>query len=486
MSFTSFRFILFFVIIYIVNWIYVGIQKACNCKNQNAYRMLLLLESYVFILVADWKTALSLFVLTTASFLVAVGIDKYREKAVLAKSCLLCGLILAVGQLAWFKYYDFLAQNISALVGWEYNATNPYSPLGISFFTFSAIAYMMDVYRKKYAKCSSFMDLALYLAFFPKLLSGPIIRPDKFIEQIQDGCRKININNLQVGVQFVAWGLFKKMVLADHLAVFVDDVFLVPSAFDFATCLWAMLSYSLQIYFDFSGYSDMAIGFSRMLGIEIENNFNLPYISKNVTEFWKRWHISLSSWLQEYVYISLGGNRKGKFRTKLNLLITMLLGGLWHGANWTFIIWGLIHGAALIVQKAFRSKVNSCKKWSDNLQKVWSVCSVAITFVFVTIAWVFFRASSLTNAFEMFHQVGMLADGITQIYTWTWLALTFVICEVAYAFFNTKKEDKKYVSVKYPIWNLNTIKGLMMFFTLAGLTIILAYVGNTAFIYGKF
>lgn len=230
----------------------------------------------------------------------------------------------------------------------------------------------------------------------------------------------------------------------------------------------------------------MAIGFSRMLGIEIENNFDLPYISKNVTEFWKRWHISLSSWLQEYVYISLGGNRKGKFRTKLNLLITMLLGGLWHGANWTFIIWGLIHGAALIVQKAFRSKVNSCKKWSDNLQKVWSVCSVAITFVFVTIAWVFFRASSLTNAVEMFLQVGMLADGITQIYTWTWLALTFVICEVAYAFFNTKKADKKYVSVKYPIWNLNTIKGLMMFFTLVGLTIILAYVGNTAFIYGKF
>lgn len=223
-----------------------------------------------------------------------------------------------------------------------------------------------------------------------------------------------------------------------------------------------------------------------MLGIEIENNFNLPYISKNVTEFWKRWHISLSSWLQEYVYISLGGNRKGKFRTNMNLLITMLLGGFWHGANWTFIIWGLIHGVALIVQKAFRSMVNKGKKQSHNLQKVWSVCSVGITFVFVTIAWVFFRASSLTNAFEMFHQVGILADGITQIYTWTWVALVFVICEVVYAFLNTKDENEKYVLVKYPIWNLNTIKGLMMFFTLAGLTIILAYVGDTAFIYGKF
>ena len=485
MSFTSFRFILFFAIIYIVNWIYVGIQKACNHKKQNVYRILLLLESYVFILISDWKTALCLFVLTVISYVVAIGIEKCRENVRLSKVCLIFGLALALGQLAWFKYYDFLAQNISALVGWEYTATNPYSPLGISFFTFSAIAYMVDVYRKKYAKCGSFMDLALYLAFFPKLLSGPIIRPDKFFVQIQDGCRKINLNNLQVGIQLVVWGLFKKMVLADHLAVFVDDVFLVPSAFDFTTCIWAMLSYSLQIYFDFSGYSDMAIGFSRMLGIEIENNFNLPYISKNVTEFWKRWHISLSSWLQEYVYISLGGNRKGKIRTKLNLVITMLLGGLWHGANWTFIIWGLIHGIALIVQKAFRSKVNSCKKWSHNLQKVWSVCSIGITFIFVTIAWVFFRASSLTNALEMFQQVGILAEGITQIYTWTGLALFFVIGEVVYAFLK-KNEDEKYVSVKYPIWNLNTVKGLMMFFTLAGLTIILAYVGNTAFIYGKF
>lgn len=225
-------------------------------------------------------------------------------------------------------------------------------------------------------------DLALYLAFFPKFLSGPIVRPDKFRKQLQSGAQGIDLNNLQTGIQLVVWGMFKKMVIADHLAIFVEDVFSAPGAFHSFTCIWAMISYSLQIYFDFSGYSDMAIGLAKMLGIEIDKNFDLPYISKNVTEFWKRWHISLSSWLQDYVYISLGGNRKGKIRTQVNLILTMLLGGLWHGASWTYIVWGGIHGLALVIHKKFRTM---CKSETSNVKEI---CSIILTFIYITITWV--------------------------------------------------------------------------------------------------
>lgn len=196
---------------------------------------------------------------------------------------------------------------------------------------------VIDVHRKKIPVEKDFIKLALYISFFPQLVAGPIVRASDFLPQLYDFSRKLTAHNFAIGIQIIAMGFFKKVVLADHLSVFVDDVFRVPVAFHWATIILAVISYSLQIYFDFSGYSDIAIGCAKCLGYDFAMNFNLPYISQSVTEFWRRWHISLSGWLRDYLYIPLGGNRKGKMR----LMITMLLGGLWHGANWTFVAWGV-------------------------------------------------------------------------------------------------------------------------------------------------
>lgn len=479
MSFTSFQFVLFFGVIYLVNWGYRGItrKKETDIKS---YKTLLLVESYLFILLSDVGTLISLLLLTLVCYLAAKGIKRYSDKQKFAKTFLIFGLIIALGQLCMFKYYGFFAESICKALSLPYSSKVYYAPLGISFFTFSVVGYLVDIYKKKYNVEDSLFDLSLYLAYFPKFLSGPIVRPDKFQVQLQEAAKETNLNNLQIGIQYVIWGMFKKMVLADHLSIFVDDVFFTPTSFHSITCIWAMVSYSLQIYFDFSGYSDMAIGFSKMLGIHIEKNFDLPYISRNVTEFWKRWHISLSSWLQDYVYISLGGNRKGKMRTRINLILTMLLGGLWHGAAWTFVIWGGIHGLALVIHKKFKA-VN---KSEPSKMKV--AISVLFTFIYVTITWVFFRASSLQNAFTMLLQAILFQDGIMQIYTWTWLAILFAVCEVLLAKISQYETRDNRTTVVYPIMELTTVKNLMLFFILIGLTIILAYVGNTAFIYGKF
>lgn len=478
MSFTSFQFILFFGIIYILNWSISNLDKNISVKK---YKIILLIESVCFVVIADWKTVISLIMLTVICQLAAVLMNKDNFSNATRKRVLAVGLIIAIGQLGLFKYYDFFAENMCKMVGRIYTSSKLCIPIGISFFTFSAVAYLIDVYREKYKAYESGLDLAVYLFFFPKLVSGPIVRPDKFQEQLNEGKKRINLDNLQTGIQYVVWGLFKKMVLADHLAVFVDDVFGAPVAFASVTCIWAMVSYSLQIYFDFSGYSDMAIGFSKMLGIDIENNFDLPYISRNVTEFWKRWHISLSSWLQDYVYISLGGNRKGLCRTKINLILTMFIGGLWHGAEWTFVIWGGIHGIALVIQKEFHKKRNK-----SSMGKLGECCSVIFTFIYITLTWVFFRADSIENAFLILKQAFSIKTGITQIYSWTWMAITFIIYEVALARINQKRKQLERTTVCYPIVRLDSAKNLMFFFVLIGLTIILAYVGETAFIYGQF
>ena len=269
------------------------------------------------------------------------------------------------------------------------------------------------------------------------------------------------------------------MVLADNLAVFVNDVFASPDAFNGITVMFAMVSYSLQIYFDFAGYSDIAIGFSKILGFDFDKNFNLPYVSLNPTEFWKRWHISLSQWLQEYLYFSLGGNRKGKIRTNINLVLTMLIGGLWHGANTSFIVWGGINGLALVVHKLFAKKI---KTKSDSLAV--KLISVVTCFVFATFTWVFFRATSFGNAAGMF--AGLTnSSGILQLYSWTFVAIAFSIAESLFATIRKKQNNGK-ISAEYIILDLTKISGLMLFFVFAGITVLFAYIGNTAFIYGNF
>ncbi len=475
MSFTEYKFFVFFAAVYAVMWVskLVLADKKCFVATN---KVLLLISSYALTAIVDWKFCFSLILVTVTVYFAALRMGKNKK---LDKIMMFSGVFVILAQLGFFKYFNFFSQSIGALLGRDFVTVNLIAPLGISFYSFSAIGYLIDVYRKKYSADNSFINVALYISFFTKLVSGPIVKPERFFGQL-DNQHCVSLKNLETGMQIVLLGIFKKMVLADNLSVFVNDVFGSPKAFDSVTVLLSMISYSLQIYFDFSGYSDIAIGFSKILGFDFDKNFNLPYVSLNPTEFWKRWHISLSQWLQEYLYISLGGNRKGKFRTYLNLLLTMLIGGLWHGANFTFIIWGGINGLALIIHKLFRSFTKREKQESGVLKTV----SAFACFCFATFTWVFFRAESLGNATDMF--IGLTqTEGIRQIYSWSFVALVFAIAEIVFAVFKRKTNDGK-ISAEYIILDLNKVSGLALFFIFAGLTVLLAYIGNTAFIYGNF
>lgn len=439
---------------------------------------ILLLASYIFMASADARCCICIFLLTVLVYYSALQIEK--GNAIWLK----ISVALSVLQLVAFKYLNFFADSFTRLLGMENTVViQILIPVGVSFYTFSGISYLIDVYRNKISANPSFTEVALYISFFPKLASGPIVRAKSFFAQL-DEKHSISGKNFEIGIQIFVCGLFKKMVLADHLSIFVDDVFSAPAAFTGATVFLATITYSLQIYFDFSGYSDLAIGIAKILGFDFKRNFDIPYISKNVTEFWKRWHISLSSWLQEYLYYPLGGNRKGKYRTYLNLLLTMLIGGLWHGANWTFIIWGGMHGTALIIHKVYIS----ARKGSGYDRKeclTGSLIAIALTFLWVNFCWIFFRASSLHNALDVIKGLFQGNNGISHPYTWTFFAIAVLIFECIVVFKRKERADNEVFS-NYLLLDLNRVLPLTIFLIFVGMTIIMAYVGDTAFIYGKF
>ncbi len=464
----------------IVITIYLFISVVCkNSKHKKEILFFeLLVSSYIFIGITNIYYSIILLFVSLITYFSPILIEKCDSKRGFIAKTSISVLLLTLGV---FKYYNFFADSLKWLIGND-ATIKMLLPLGISFYVFSAISYTIDVYRKKYSANKSLLEVLLFVGFFPKLLAGPIVRADLFFKQLNN-INFLKWSNFETGIQLFVVGLFKKMVLADRIGVFVDDIFYAPVAFSGMTLLWGVISYSMQIYFDFSGYSDMAIGVSKMFGFDFTNNFNYPYLSKNVTEFWKRWHISLSSWLQEYLYFSLGGNRKGIFRTYVNLFLTMLLGGLWHGAAWTFVAWGAMHGFALIVHKLFMQWKQS--KFGDKKATclVWNVSSIGITYVFVAFCWIFFRATSFNNAEEIIKGIFNMQVGISQPYTWSMFGL-FLLVMVSFAKDIISQSNKSYCGV--PIQDLTTKKGQTLFFVLCGLTIILAYVGNTAFIYGNF
>lgn len=355
-------------------------------------------------------------------------------------------------------------------------------PVGISFYTFQAISFVVDVYRKdiKDIENYSFLDVCLYISFFPQLVAGPIIKAKDFLPQLRED-RNVNLKNLEVGVQVFAVGMFKKVVLADHISVFVDEIYEAPSLYNGMTVFLAILAYSVQIYCDFSGYSDMAIGCAKCMGYDLKKNFDLPYISKNVTEFWRRWHISLSTWLKEYLYIPLGGNRHGAFRTYMNLLITMVLGGMWHGANWTFLIWGTIHGLALCIHKFYMQMKGKNKRANASII---NLLFVICNYIFVSFVWVFFRADNLHTVNHIFMKVFLAQNGISHYFVWAYIGIIFVVLEAVIIHFKLTKNLKIFSSEGF--LNLNTISGLTVFFIFIGLIVGLAYIGQNPFIYFQF
>lgn len=267
-------------------------------------------------------------------------------------------------------------------------------PVGISFFTFQAIGYFLDVYFKKIKAEQSFSNYLLFVSFFPQITSGPISKASELLPQIKNP-KPFNEVQATDGLRFLLWGMFFKVAVADRLGIYVDTVFANYQQYSSSTSLFSMFLYSFQIYADFAGYSFMALGIAKLLGFDIINNFNQPYLSIGITDFWRRWHISLSRWLRDYIYIPLGGSRCSKFRNYLNIIITFLVSGIWHGANYTFVVWGFMHGAFQVVEKALGIQKNT----SNNV--LIKIIRISITFVLITLAWVFFRMPTLSSACDI-------------------------------------------------------------------------------------
>jgi len=312
-------------------------------------------------------------------------------------------VVINLGILAYYKYTNFIIGNINAVFNGALSFQNIILPIGISFFIFQAISYSIDVYRKEIEPARNLLDFSFYLCFFPQLVAGPIVRAKAFLPQMYE---KIELSREDMGKAFflIMAGLIKKAVISDYISLnFVDRIFDAPNSYTAIENLLAAYGYAIQIYCDFSGYSDMAIGLALLMGFKLPINFLTPYKSKSVTEFWKRWHISLSSWLRDYLYISLGGNRKGNVRTYINLFLTMLIGGLWHGAAWRFVVWGGLHGIALAIERILKPYV---KMPQNTLTRI---IGVILTFHFVMFAWIFFRAQDFATAMELIGKVGQLS-----------------------------------------------------------------------------
>jgi D-alanyl-lipoteichoic acid acyltransferase DltB (MBOAT superfamily) len=326
--------------------------------------------------------------------------DKWRKKLLLALS-----VAVNLGLLFYFKYTNFFISISNQFFAAHINPLNILLPVGISFYTFENLSYTIDVYRGEFEPEKKFINYIVFLSFFPKLVMGPIVRAKDFLPQLRKPY-ELQEGDFAKGFYLIVSGLVKKLVISDYLTLnLVNYVFDDPARHTGLECAVAVFAYAIVIYCDFSGYSDVAIGIAKWLGITIPPNFNLPYQSKSITEFWRRWHISLSSWLKDYLYIFwLGGNRKGRVRTYVNLFITMLLGGLWHGANWTFIIWGGLHGIGLAVHKIWMERASGFIKRNEN-NRVYNVAAGVLTFLFVCFCWIFFKSPDYATASIMISQI---------------------------------------------------------------------------------
>ena len=341
-----------------------------------------------------------------SDFLIARGI--YRARFRWTKRWLVVlSVAVNLGMLGYFKYTNFLIDISNQLFGQGFlQFQNIFLPVGISFFVFQSMSYTIDIYRGQLKPLSNWLDYLFYLSFFPQLVAGPIVRARDFIPQIRQNPVVVTREMFGTGVFLILTGLFKKAIISDYISLnFVDRIFDEPLLYSGFECLMGIYGYALQIYCDFSGYSDMAIGLALLLGFRFPKNFDSPYKSATITEFWRRWHISLSSWLQDYLYISLGGNRKGKARTYLNLFLTMLIGGLWHGAAIRFVLWGTLHGVALALHKLWLSVVPGAKVSGYQMHPLSRLAGILVTFHLVCFGWLLFRADSMRTVQLMLHQI---------------------------------------------------------------------------------
>ncbi len=394
MPFNTYTFLVFFFILLVFYHL---------LKSWRLQKKLLLLSSYIFYSAWNPLFVILLIFSTIVDWLLAQRIFNAKNRKS-KRNYLILSLLVNLGALSFFKYGDFFLENgiyLLSLININFNpvSLNILLPVGISFYTFQTLSYSIDTYRQKIKPSKSFIDYALYVSFFPQLVAGPIVRANDFLPQCETP-RKTSRNQFGWGIALVIIGLFMKIIVADNLlAPVVDSVYDNPeNANNFETWI-AVFAFSGQIFGDFSGYSTVAIGVALCLGFVLPDNFKAPYAALGFREFWQRWHISLSTWLRDYLYISLGGNKISSLRTSLNLMITMLIGGLWHGASWLFIIWGGLHGFYLIVEHKIHEKF---QQDTFNLSPFASIVLMIMTFIIVSLTWVFFRAENFHDAMMIF------------------------------------------------------------------------------------
>ena len=383
MLFSTMTFVFMFLPIVLV--LYLAAKK-------ELHNPILLISSIIFYAWGEPKYLAIMLLTILINWLGAIGVDKFKnhKKLVLALT-----IIANLGFLIYFKYFNFLIDNCNNIFHSHIDPLNIVMPIGISFYTFQALSYVVDVYRGDCNVQKDIYKLALYICLFPQLIAGPIVKYHDVAEQIDS--REVNFEKVDLGVKRFIIGLSKKMLIANTMGAIADKIFIQnPDTFSPLVAWIGSIAYTFQLYFDFSGYSDMAIGLGLIFGFKFLENFNYPYISKSITEFWRRWHISLSTWFKEYVYIPLGGNRKGKFKTLRNLGIVFLLTGIWHGAAWNFVVWGIWHGFFIIIEKIINIKEFEQKhtqKWVRFLQHIYCI------FAFL-IGWVMFRSETMSYAWQ--------------------------------------------------------------------------------------
>ena len=440
MLFNSIEFLLFLPIVFVLYWFVFN----KNLKHQN---LLILVSSYVFYGWWDYRF-LSLIVLSTiVDYVIGLNISTQSSKKN-QKILLWCSLLFNLGVLGFFKYYNFFIDswiNLFSSIGYDIKSVwtlNIILPVGISFYTFQTMSYTIDIYRKQLKPTKDFISFASFVSFFPQLVAGPIERATNLLPQILNK-REFKYDQGVQGLRLILWGMFKKVVIADSLAPMVNDIFGNYQDFGGGTLWLGAIYFSFQIYCDFSGYSDIAIGTSKLFGFELMSNFKFPYFSRNIGEFWRKWHISLSTWFRDYLYIPLGGSKEGKWKSLRNIFIIFLVSGFWHGANWTFVIWGLFHAVLFIpsfVLKTNRKYVSSTIAEKSILPSPKEAVQVLTTFILVTIGWVFFRSETINHSFNYFYK---MVFEITHVFHKKF-GLIYIIIIVLLDYFFRKKERLNY------------------------------------------
>ncbi len=462
MTFLSPSFYAFFAGILLMLW---------KIKKEKYRQLILLFASFVFYLMLSPRYLLMLIGMSVVFYMGGILIRRNKQKK---KAYLAVFIIMCAGLLAYFKYYNFFARQVSVFLNRPYTEVSVLMPLGISYYMFQGISYLFDVYKGVIAPETSFVNIVLYIAFFPQMLSGPIVKAKDFMPQLYKD-HSLKKENFIESLPLFLVGLFKKVVIADRIGAGVDVVFSSPSAYSSASLWIAVIGYSVQLYCDFSGYSDMAIAIGKMLGYDLGINFDIPYIANSPSDFWKRWHISLSSWLKEYVYIPLGGSRKGEIRAYVNLIITMFISGVWHGSKITFVIWGLAYGLWSCINRFFEKKIYN----KSDEKIIVNVLRRIITIALVFLLWVPFRTESVRKTLVIYNRMFTPTNGIEYFPVFTIIYSLIVMALMIYMYI--KSGHRIYFKM-----DIRTFKGKFEICLIVLLIAMFGYIGNGAFIYGNF